>query len=92
MDPKKLSAVLKAALSLWVTGAIEHIKQHPDHMAELRKCMRGNGDVRIVYHARANAIVIEAADYAEGTVTEIFREHLVPDEIGFALPGTDTEQ
>jgi hypothetical protein len=93
MDPK-LSAALKAALSLWLNGALEQIKSHPVQMAELRKCMTGDGDVRVVYHARANALALEAADYTEGetVVTEIFRENLVPGDIGFALPDTDRKQ
>jgi hypothetical protein len=29
--------------------------------------MNGDGDGRIVFHSRANSIMIEAADFSEGT-------------------------
>jgi hypothetical protein len=85
MDPQ-LTAALKAALNLWVSAAMRYIDGRPVQMAELRKCMEGDGEVRIIYHVKANAITIEAIDHAERTFAELFRQQLVPGDIGFALP------
>ncbi len=79
-----LSTNLKTAISAWVSEAVQHFKN--DELSELRKCMEGDGDVRIVYSVRRNAIVVETMDFAEQTVTELFREELVPWLGGFALP------
>jgi hypothetical protein len=84
----ELSANLKTALSAWVAEAVQHIKDRSE-LAELKKCMDGDGDVRIVFSARRNAIVIETLNFAEQTATEIFREELVPWLGGFALPGAE---
>ncbi len=73
-----LSANLKTAISAWVAGVIEHLKGHSEQLAALKKCMQGDGDVRVVYSVRRNALVIETMDFAEQAVTEIFRENLVP--------------
>jgi len=78
-DPR-LSAALKSAIAVWLDGAMLLLRDHADHIAELRNAMGGdNGDVRIVYHMRANAISIETFDTSEQTVTvtELFREQLV---------------
>lgn len=87
MDPQ-LTAALRAALNLWVSAAMRYIDWRPVQMAELRKCMEGDGEVRIIiiYHVKANAITIEAIDHAERTFAELFRQQLVPGDIGFALP------
>ncbi len=53
--------------------------------------MKGDGDVRVVYSVRRNAIIIETLDFAEQRATEIFHEDLVPWLGGFALPETDTK-
>ena len=60
------------------------IRQHTDHVAELRKAMGGDsGEVRIVYHMRANAMTIETFDADDQTVivTELFREQLLQAEV-----------
>jgi hypothetical protein len=81
-DPK-LSAALKSALCVWLDGAMLLLREHAAHVAELRSAMRrDSGDVRIVYHMRANAITIESFD-AKGrtvTVTELFREQLIHED------------
>jgi hypothetical protein len=41
MDPK-FSATFKAALNLWVSGAMGQIDGHPEEIGELRKCMEGD--------------------------------------------------
>jgi len=82
-DPR-LSAALKSALSVWLDGALLIVRKHADHVAELRKAMgRDHGEVRIVYHMRANAITIETVEASEQTITltELFREALVPGDI-----------
>jgi hypothetical protein len=64
------------------------LRDHADHIAELRSAMGGdNGDVRIVYHMRANAITIETFDTSEQTVTvtELFREQLVAGDLSSEL-------
>ena len=82
-DPK-LSAALKSALCVWLDGALLVLREHAAHVAELRRAMhRDTGDVRIVYHMRANAITIESFD-AKGrtvTVTELFREQLIQEDV-----------
>jgi len=78
MDHSKVTCELTSALQPWLNEALLYLRQQPDLMAELRKCMNGDGDVRIVFHTRANALTIEAADYAESTVAELFRQTLVP--------------
>jgi len=82
-DPK-LSAALKSALCVWLDGAMLLLREHAAHVAELRSAMRrDSGDVRIVYHMRANAITIESFD-AKGstvTVTELFREQLINEDV-----------
>jgi len=75
---RKTTHNLTEALAPWVKEAIAHIKPHQEHWAEIVKCMNGNGDVRVVFHARANCITVEVADYDESTVAEVFREFLVP--------------
>jgi hypothetical protein len=45
--------------------------------------------VRIVYSVRRNAVIIETMDFAEQTITEIFREELVPWLGGFVIPEAD---
>jgi hypothetical protein len=47
----ELSANLKTALSAWVAEAVQHIKDRSE-LAKLKKCMDGDGDVRIVFSAR----------------------------------------
>ena len=91
IDPNTTNA-LTAALRPWVQQAPAYIKQRPDLTAELAKCMDGDRDVRIVFHTRGKAITVEACDYAAGTVAELFRQHLIPDDGGFALPDTPTAQ
>ena len=84
MTDPRLSAALKSALSVWLDGALLILRKHADHVAELRRAMGGeSGDVRIVYHMRANAMTIETYDATEQsvTVTELFREQLVPEEV-----------
>lgn len=82
-DPK-LSTALKSALCVWLDGALLLMRKHSDHVAELRRAMRrDSGDVRIVYHMRANAITIETFDDSGRTVTitELFREQLIRSEV-----------
>ncbi len=89
MDPH-LSAALKTAITLWTVGAVEHLKGHSENMAELKKGMEDDdNDVRIVFSVRANCIAIETIDRAKNMFAEIFREQLVPDDGGFALPDID---
>ncbi|MGN6591125.1 MAG: hypothetical protein ACTHKE_12625 [Sphingomicrobium sp.] len=81
-DPR-LSAALKSALCVWLDGAMLLMRKHADHVAELRRAMRGDSaDVRIVYHMRADAITIETFDATDltVTVTELFREQLLQGE------------
>jgi hypothetical protein len=86
MDPR-LSKILKSSLSFWLTGAIEHVRPHANRMAQLKKCTVGDqGELRIIYHVKANVISLETLNMAEGTSTELFREQLVPGDIGLALP------
>ncbi len=82
-----LSTNLKTAISAWVSEAVQHFKD--DQLSQLRKCMAGDGDVRIVYSVRRNAVVIETMDFADQMVAEVFREELVPWLGGFAVPGLD---
>jgi hypothetical protein len=79
MDPNT-TGQLTAALRPWVKDALGYIKQRPDLVAEMAKCLNQDGDVRIVFHIRANAITVEAADYNEGTMAELFRQHLLGDD------------
>jgi hypothetical protein len=84
MTDPRLSAALKSALSVWLDGALLLMRKHTDHVAELRRAMGGDGgDVRIVYHMRANAMTIETFDATDQTVTvtELFREQLVQAEV-----------
>ena len=84
MTDPRLSAALKSALSVWLDGAMLVVRKHADHVAELRKAMGGdNGEVRIVYHMRANAITIETVEASDQsvTLTELFREALMPGDI-----------
>ena len=50
-----------------------------------RGSMDGYGDVRVVFHVRENAITVEVVDYADVTVAEVFRHHLVAEDGAFAL-------
>ncbi len=85
VDPR-LSKILKSALSFWVAGAIEHVKDHAARMEELKKCTAGDlGELRVIYHLKANAISLEILNMAENKFTELFREQLAADS-GFALP------
>lgn len=86
----ELSANLKTAISAWVTEAVQRLRNNNHQLAELKKCVEGDGDVRIVYSVRRNVVIIETMDFAEETFTEIFREELVPWLGGLALPETDT--
>jgi hypothetical protein len=79
MNPKTTSE-LTTALRPWVNDALAYIKERPDLWAELVKCMTADGDVRVVFHIRANAITVEAADYTESTVAELFRQQIVPED------------
>jgi hypothetical protein len=79
MDPK-FSATFKAALNLWLSGAMGQIDGHPEEIGELRKCMEGDGEVRICYNVKGNYITLEALNHAERTVAELFREQLVSDD------------
>lgn len=84
MTDSRLSAALKSALSVWLDGALVLMRKHPDHVAELRRALGvDHGDVRIVYHMRANAMTIETFDETEQsvTVTELFREQLIPEDV-----------
>ncbi len=80
MDPK-LSAAIKSAFSVWLNAAMAEVKRHPEHKAELKKAMDGDGDVRIVFHVRGNCISLETIDYAENAITELLREQLVPGDL-----------
>ncbi len=86
-----LSANLKTAISAWVAGVVEHLNGHSELVA-LKKCMQGDGDVRVIYSVRRNALIIETMDFAEQTVIEIFREDLVPWLGRLELPETDEKQ
>ncbi|HET8668819.1 MAG TPA: hypothetical protein VFM10_12620 [Terriglobales bacterium] len=86
MDPR-FSKILKSALSFWLTSAIEHVKDHAERMEELKKCTAGDqGEVRIIYHVKANVVSLETLNMAEGKFRELFREQLAPEDAGFALP------
>jgi hypothetical protein len=74
------------AIRPWLSEVIGQIRSHREQWDEVVKCMNGNGDVRIVFYARENVITIEAVDYADSTTAEVFRQHLVPPDAGFALP------
>jgi hypothetical protein len=92
MDPE-ITHALKTALTLWTAHAVAYLKGHKEQMAELRKGMQDAGaDVRIVYHVRGAAITIETIDLERGTIAELFREVLVPDDGGFALPVSEMKQ
>jgi hypothetical protein len=92
MNPQ-ISRALKTAVTLWTAQAVEHLKGHAKQIVELRKAMEGEtADVRIIFHIRANAITMETFDLGERTFCEIFREELIPDDGGFAMPETDTKQ
>ncbi len=86
-----LSANLKTAISAWVSEALRHLNNHSEQLAELKRCLGSDGDVRIVYSVHRNAIIIETMDFAEQKVSEIFREELVPWLGGVALPETETK-
>jgi hypothetical protein len=73
-----------AALGPWISAAFREMQ--PDAKQELAKCLFGNGEVRCVFYARAKAYSIKAVDYSDKTVTEVWREELVPSDAGFALP------
>jgi hypothetical protein len=96
MDDPTLTDALTTALRPWLVQALAFVKmQPPELMAEVRKCMDGDGEIRAVYHVRGNFFTIEAvAPDAEGkiTITEVYREVLVPYDGGFAMPDTDTRQ
>jgi hypothetical protein len=69
---------------VWLDGALLLMRKHPDHVAELRRAFGvDHSDVRIVYHMRANAMTIETFDATDQTVTvtELFREQLVPEDV-----------
>ncbi len=82
----ELSANLKTAISAWLDGVRQRLNGRSEQFAALKKCIEGDGDVRIVYSVRRNAVIVETMDFAEQTVTEIFREDLVPWLGGLALP------
>jgi hypothetical protein len=82
---EKTSATTKLALGLWVQAALEHIKLHPEHLAELAKAINSDtGDVRVVYHTKANAIAIETLELVEDkwVVRELYRDIPVRDDAG----------
>jgi hypothetical protein len=54
-------------------------------MTQMRNCMDGYGDVRVVFHVPENAITVEVVDYADSTVSEGFCHHLVAEDGGFSL-------
>jgi hypothetical protein len=83
---------LTEALKPWVADALIHIRPHRKEWAEVVRCINGDGDVRIAYLARENIFTIEACDYADGTVTEVYRQHPVPADAGFGLQKSDTRQ
>lgn len=85
-----LSANVKAAISTWVAEAFKHLNS--EQLSALKKCMQGDGDVRVIYSVRHNALIIETMNFAEQTVTEIFREDLVPWLGGLKLLETEEEQ
>jgi hypothetical protein len=58
----ELSADLKTAISAWLARAVQHLNNHSQQLAELKKCMEGDDDVCIVYSVRRNALVIETMD------------------------------
>jgi|tagenome__1003787_1003787.scaffolds.fasta_scaffold20784502_3 hypothetical protein len=83
----RLSKIIKSALSFWLSETIERVRPHANRMDELRKCTVGDqGDLRIIYHVKANVISLEAFNMAEGTFTELFRERLAPGDISVAQP------
>jgi hypothetical protein len=80
------------ALKPWMMEAIEKTRSHPEQWAQVVKCMNGNGDVRIVVYARENAITVEAANYDEDTVVEVFRQLVAPNESALSVSKSDAEQ
>src|SRR5262245_29956030 len=87
----EIRAALGTAISLWLNEALGQIKQHPDHWREVQACLHEQRDLRITYHAVNDCVTIEI-DNGNNTVTEIFRDHLVQNDSGFALPETVVEQ
>jgi hypothetical protein len=76
---------LTNALRPWLEEALTYIKHRPDLIAEVSKCLDGNGDLRVVFHVCENGFTIEVADYSESTFTEIFRQNLVPGGFGLRI-------
>ena len=76
VKPETVDAVT-TALRPWLQEALDLVKNRPDLMAEVRECMNGDGDVRIVYYSRAKAITLEAVNYNAGTCAELVRNYLV---------------
>jgi poly-beta-hydroxyalkanoate depolymerase len=83
---------LTEAIKPWLSDAIAHIRPHREQWAEVVKCMNSDGDMRIVFYVRVNAFTVEAEDYREKMVTEVFRQQLVPANAGFALTDSATAQ
>jgi hypothetical protein len=90
VDPRNARAV-KTAIGCWLHGALQELKEHPEQIAELRKCFNANdgSDVRVIFHIKANALTIETLDQSGRIFCELFREFLTPSDDRFALPDAD---
>src|SRR5215204_6232914 len=60
----------------WLTEAMALIRQKPDLMTQMRNCMDGYGDVRVVFHVRENATTVEVVD--SSTVLGVLSPSLSP--------------
>ncbi len=88
----RLSGILKSAVTVWVRDAVEQLMGHAEQMAELKKCTeRDDGEVRVVFQIKANAISLVTIDKTKGIITQLFREELTPGD-SFALPDMDKKQ
>jgi gentisate 1,2-dioxygenase len=91
MDPK-FRDVFTAAAGLWLREALAEIKPHAEQWEHIRKCMDGDGDVVVAYHAKERVICIYANDYAADTTALVYEQHAMPTESGFALSDIGTKQ
>ncbi len=74
---ENVTNVIKTLFAVWTAEAAAALQGHGDHMAELKQAMEtDNGDVRITYSIRRNAIILEAC--VGNTFSELYQEQLVP--------------
>ena len=73
---RKITRDLMMALPPWLTEAMALIRQKPDLMIQMRNCMDGYGDVRVVFHVGENATTVEVVD--SSTVLGVLSPSLSP--------------